>query len=99
MRQRQPDIDSSSDDDTDPESCFDTENEDSYSDTDPTDTDPDVELDDDVDLSWIAKQDNAHPPEYYINQENEFDEGEFDIEDYKDNTLNLFDVIKGCWYR
>jgi len=24
---------------------------------------------------------------------------EFDTEDYKDNTLHLFNVIKGCWQR
>jgi hypothetical protein len=96
MRGRQPAIDSSSDDDTDPGSCFDSENEDSDRGTDSTDTDTDDEPDDDADLLWIANQDNVHPPEYYINQEIEFDEAEFDTEDYKDNTLHLFDVIQGC---
>lgn len=99
MRRPQPAIDPSSDDNTDPESCFNTESEDSYRDTNPTDVDTGDELDDDADLSWIANQDNVHPPEYYINQEIEFDEAEFDTEDCEDNTLRLFDVIKGCWHR
>jgi hypothetical protein len=98
MPRRQLDADFSSDDDTDPGSCFDTENEDSDHDTDPTDTDTDVELDD-ADVSWLVKQDNVHPPEYYINQEDEFDKAEFDTEDYGDNTLVLFDVIKDRWNR
>jgi hypothetical protein len=60
-------------------------------------TDTDVELDG-ADVSWLVKQDNVHPPEYYINQEDEFDEAEFDTEDYGDNTLVLFDVIKDRWH-
>ncbi|KAH8598559.1 hypothetical protein B0O99DRAFT_44587 [Bisporella sp. PMI_857] len=40
-----------------------------------------------------------HPPEYYINQDNKFDEGEFDTKDYRPNTLVLFDVIKDRFYR
>ena len=99
MRRRQPTINSSSDDNTDIESCFDTESEDSDPDTNPTDTDTDIELDDDADVSWLVEQDNVHPPEYYISQENEFDEAEFDTEDYGDNTLLLFDVMKGRWHR
>jgi len=103
MRRRQPAVDSSSDDDTDTESCFDTGHEDSDPDTNHTDTDTDIEPDDDADdnadISWLVEQDNVHPPEYYINQENEFDEAEFDTEDYKDNTVLLFDVMTGRWYR
>jgi len=95
MRQSQTAIDPSSDDDTDPRSCFDTEDKGSDHDSNPTGADTDVEPDDDVDVSWLAEQDNAHPPEYYINQENKFDKAEFNTEDYKDNTLLLFDVIKG----
>jgi hypothetical protein len=67
MRRRQPALDQSSNHDTDPESCFDIRDEDSDRDTDRTDTDIDDEPDDNTDLSWIAKQDNIHPPEYYIN--------------------------------
>jgi hypothetical protein len=100
---RQPSPTADESDDTDLESCFGTENEDSDPDTNPTDTDTDVEpdddIDDDIDVSWLIKQDNVHPPEYYLKQEEEFDEGEFDTEDYKDNTLRLFSVIKGLWHR
>ena len=98
---RQPSPISSPDDSdgTDLESCFDTENEDSDPDTNPTDTDTDIEPDGDADVSWLVKQDNVHLPEYYLQQENEFDDAEFDIEDYRDNTLHLFDLIKDRWHR
>lgn len=104
MRRRQPAVNSSADDDTDAGSCFDNGDDTSDSDTNTTDTDSDIELDDDADANddacaSLVEQDNAHSPEYYLDQENEFDEAEFDTEDYGNNTVLLFDVMKGRWYR
>lgn len=95
MRRRQPAINLTSDDDTDAGSYFDTKDKDSDPDTSPIDTNTNVEPDDDAKASWLVEQDNVYPPEYYINQENEFNKAEFDTKDYKDNTLLLFNIIKG----
>jgi hypothetical protein len=101
MRRRQPVADSSSDDDAKEESCFDTEDEASDLDTDPIDTESDVELANPDVASFVYNyhDDYVHPPEYYIQQEKEFDEGEFEVEDYRPNTVLLFNVMKGRWYR
>jgi hypothetical protein len=75
MRRRQPTPSSSSDSDgSDIESCFDIENEqeETDADTEPTDANTDVDdvdgdKEDLSDLEWIAGEDNAYPPEYYLN--------------------------------
>ncbi|TVY22339.1 hypothetical protein LHYA1_G009107 [Lachnellula hyalina] len=90
MRRRQPTPSSSSDDDSDGsdiESCFDAKDEQEETDanTEPTDIDTDTDLVDinidinrcdEADLAWIIGDDNAHPLEYYLDQENDSDESE-----------------------
>jgi hypothetical protein len=100
MRHPQPDDCSSSDEDelTDIESCFDTD-KDSGSDTNPTEVDTDVEEDDEADLSWLCDEDEDHPPEYYLQQLDDFDESEFTSEDYSENSINLLDLIEERWNR
>jgi hypothetical protein len=111
MRRRQPTPSSSSSDNSDGsdiESCFDIkdEQEETDADTEPTDVDTDVNDVDDVeggdeaDLAWIAGEDNAHPPEYYLDQENDSDESGDEDEDYSDNSILLLDMIEGQfnWY-
>jgi hypothetical protein len=93
---------SNSSDSSDTESCFDTDIEgETDSDTNPTDVDTDVEGEnkDELDTSWIIDEDKDHSPEYYLNQEEEFDEAEDANEDYKDNSLVLLDGIEERWYR
>jgi hypothetical protein len=100
MRRPQSDDCSSSDEDeqTDIESCFDTNKEDD-SDTNPTDIDTDIEEYDEVDLSWLHEDDEDHPPEYYLQQEDDFDESEFANEDYKANSSKLLNRIEERYYR
>jgi hypothetical protein len=40
-----------------------------HANTIPMDVDIDVDRDDEADLAWIAGEENAHPPEYYLDQE------------------------------
>lgn len=54
----------------------------------PTDVDTDVERDDEADISWLLDEDKDHPPEYYLNQEEGFDESRLD-EDYSDGSILL----------
>ena len=91
---------SSSDDseESDTESCSDTDYE-SAPDTDPTDIDTDADRDNDADISWLLEEDQDHPPEYYLNQENGFDEEDYTKEDYSDNSTVLLDAIRDRWYR
>lgn len=102
MRHRQrptPSSSPSSDSDgSDIESCFDTgdEQEETDAETEPTDVDTDV---DEADLAWIAGEENAHPPEYYLDQENNSDESEDEDEDYSDGSLLLLDMIEGNFHR
>jgi hypothetical protein len=100
MRPPQPDDCSSSDEDeqTDIESCFDTD-EDSGSDTNLTDDDTDTKEDDEADLSWLYEEDEDYPPEYYIKQQDDFDESEFASEDYSAGSTNLLDRIEERWCR
>ncbi|CAG8980240.1 hypothetical protein HYALB_00009822 [Hymenoscyphus albidus] len=97
MRRRQPSPDASSDS----ESCFDTEDEhkETDDDTEPTDIDSDVEGCDEADLAWIAGEDNAQPPEYYLDQENDSAESDDEDEDYSDNSILLLDMIESQFSR
>ncbi|KAH7364046.1 hypothetical protein BKA65DRAFT_128503 [Rhexocercosporidium sp. MPI-PUGE-AT-0058] len=108
MRRHQqptPSSASSSDSDgSDIESCFDTgdEQEGTDAETVPTDVDTDVDGDDEADLpdlEWLAGEENAHPPEYYLDQENNSDESEDEDEDYSDGSLLLLDMIEGYFHR
>jgi hypothetical protein len=66
-----------------------------------TDVDTDVDRDDEVDLpdlEWLTREENAHPPEYYLDQENNSDESEDEDEDYSDGSL-LLDMIEGNFNR
>jgi hypothetical protein len=83
------------------ESCFDTEDEvrGTDSDTNPTDVDTDIQGEDKADISWIIEEDKDYPPEYYLNQEEEFDEFEDTNQDYKDNSILLLDGIEERWNR
>ncbi|KAI9763719.1 MAG: hypothetical protein M1839_006317 [Geoglossum umbratile] len=100
MRHRQQ-ADCSSDDsnESDIESCFDSEDEESDPDTNPTDVDTDVEGDNRADISWLLDEDKDHSPEYYLNQEDEFDESEYMDEDYSDNSCLLLDFIEERFFQ
>lgn len=80
-------------DGTDVDSCFDEEDNATTSDTD---TDVDTNLDEKADeLFFIDEdEDNDHPPEYYVRQEDEFDESDID-EDYAESSCTLLDYIEG----
>jgi len=104
MRRRQSTPSSSSSDDSDGsdiESCFDTEDEQEETDADiePTDVDTDVDGCDEADLAWIAGEDNAYPPEYHLDQENDSDESEDEDEDYSDNSILFLDMIQEQFHR
>jgi hypothetical protein len=101
MRRRQQPTPSSSldSDGSDVESYFDIEDEREETDveTEPTDVDTDVDRDDETDLpdlKWIAGEENAHPPQYYLDQEDNSDESEDEDEDYSDGSLLLLDMIE-----
>src|SRR5579859_7295653 len=103
MRRRQTTSNSSSDDSdgSDSESCFDTEDGvgETGSDTHPTDVDTDIEGGDEADISWITKEDKDFPPEYYLNQEEDFNESDDEDEDYADSSILLLDGIEERWHR
>lgn len=101
MRRRQTPNSSDNSDGSDSESCFDAEDEvdETDSDTNPTDFDTDVEGGDEADITWITEEDKDHPPEYYLNQEEDLDESDDEDEDYADNSLLLLDGIEERWYR
>jgi hypothetical protein len=65
----------------------------------PMDVDTDVDRDDEADLAWIAGEENAYPPEYYLDQENNSDESKDKEEDYSDGSLLLLDMIEGQFDR
>jgi hypothetical protein len=101
-RQPSPSSSSSESDDTDIESCFDTGDEAGSidSDTIATDCDSDVEGGDEAgDLIVDEDEDKDHPPEYYLNQEDEFDESEYMAEDYSDGSCLLLDYIEERFYQ
>jgi hypothetical protein len=93
-RHQQADCSSDDSDESDIESCFDSEDEESDPDTNPTDVDTDVERDNGANISWLLDENKDHPPEYYLNQEDEFDESEYMGEDYSDNSCLLLDFIE-----
>lgn len=99
MRRREV-TDCSSADDVD---GSDTESDEaSDPDTDLTDIDSDVDRDDNEDLSLLldGMQDGEdYPPKYYLNQEDEFVESDYDKEDYSKNSVLLFNVIEDRWLR
>jgi hypothetical protein len=102
MRRRQPTLSSSSSDSDglDIESCFDIEDGHDDTNTEATDADTDNKAGecDEADLAWITREDNAYPPEYYLDQENNSDESEDKDKDYKDSTTNLLNIIKDQFY-
>lgn len=71
-------------------------NEEDQATTSDTDTDVDTNLDEKTDeLVCIDEdKDNDHPPEYYVRQEDEFDESDID-EDYAESSCTLLDYIEG----
>jgi hypothetical protein len=82
---------------SDTESCFDTDIEgETDSNTNLTNVDTNVEGENkgELDISWIINKDKDRSPEYYLNQEEEFDEAEDVNEDYKDNSIVLLDRIE-----
>jgi hypothetical protein len=107
MRRRQrptPSSSSCDSDGSDIESCFDTgdEHEETDAETEPTDVDTDADGNDEADLpdlDWLAGEENAHPPEYYLDQEDNSDESEDEDEDYSDGSLLLLDMVEGQFNR
>jgi hypothetical protein len=87
--------------DSDMDSFFDTEDEDDNADgkTDPTDLDAHNEVGDDADLAWITGEENAHPPEYYLNQDADGGELDDEREHYSNNSLLLLDMIETLFYQ
>jgi hypothetical protein len=65
----------------------------------PMDVDAAVDGDDEPDLAWLAGEENAHPPEYYLDQEDNSDGSEDEDEDYSDGSLLLLDMIEGQFDR
>ncbi|KAH8585592.1 hypothetical protein B0O99DRAFT_696323 [Bisporella sp. PMI_857] len=94
--------DSSDDSDSDIESCFNVKDEQGETDvgSEPTDVDTDDEEYNEADLAWIAEEENAHPPEYYLDQENNSDdESDDEDEDYSDGSILLLDMIQALFNR
>jgi hypothetical protein len=96
---QQADCSSNDSNGSDIESCFDTEDEKSDPDTNLTDVDTDVEGDSGANISWLLDENKDHPPEYYLNQEDEFDESEYINEDYSDNSCLLLDFIEERFFQ
>jgi hypothetical protein len=68
------------------------------SNTNPMEIDTNVEGEDELDVLWIVDEDKDHSLEYYLNQEEEYDEAEDANEDYKDNSIVLLDRIEEQWH-
>jgi hypothetical protein len=51
---------------------------------------------DDDDLARLLA-DNNHPPEYFLRQEQEFDESEYTKQDYSEGSTQLLDCIEAQW--
>ena len=67
------------------------------SDSNLTNVDMDIEGEDKADVLWMIEEDKDYPLEYYLDQEEEFDEFEDANEDYKDNSILFLDGIKERW--
>ncbi|KAF1952281.1 hypothetical protein CC80DRAFT_518793 [Byssothecium circinans] len=68
------------------------------SDTDPTDVDASAdEGDEDEDEAWLSPNED-HPPEYYLQQLETFDEQDYTKEDYKDSSTRLIDRMEDQWH-
>jgi hypothetical protein len=82
-------------------SYFDTEDEvgETNSNTNPTDIDIDIEGEDEADVLWKIEEDKDYLLEYYLDQEEEFDEFEDANKDYKDNSILLLNGIEEQWNR
>jgi hypothetical protein len=98
-RRRQPSSSATSfeSNNIDLESCFDTSDElgSTDSDTNPIDYDSGIEGFNNVDGMIIDEDEGKdHPPEYYLNQEDEFDESEYLAEDYSNGNCLLLDYIE-----
>ena len=52
-----------------------------------------------IDLKWIAGEENSHPPEYYLDQEDDSDGSEDEDEDYSVGSLLLLDMIEGQFHQ
>jgi hypothetical protein len=63
------------------------------------DVDTDTGGDNEADLAWIAGEENAYPPEYYLVQEDNSDESKDKDKDYSDSSLLLLNIIKGQFYQ
>ena len=104
-RRRHPVIDDSDDQsaDGDGSDLFDIAEDDCGSDTDATSIEDldisDAEVDDEADVKdQIALfGGNVHPPEYYRQAVEEFNESTFDCEDYSPGTTSLLDAVKEQW--
>jgi hypothetical protein len=87
--------DDSDESESDLESCFDIGDEAGSSDSALTDYRSDVDTFEEADgLILDEDEDKDHPPEYYLNQEDEFDESEYMAEDYSDGSCLLLDYIE-----
>jgi hypothetical protein len=93
MARSQPDEAYSSDTSTDVESVFD--DEEAY-DTDATEEHITAKNDDDDNPAWLLA-DNEHPPDYYIQGFEHFDETEYTQEDYSRGTTRLLDRSEQQW--
>jgi hypothetical protein len=60
--------------------------------------DVNTEVDVQTDLAWMAGEENAHPPEYDLDQENSSDGSEDEDEDYSDGSL-LLGIFEGLVQR
>jgi hypothetical protein len=88
---------SSNTDESDPDSCFDPDDiETDFVSVIDADSDIKIHVEDELDNSWIAEEED-HPPDYYLNQEEECDEAEDANQDYKDNSILLLDGIEARW--
>ncbi|KAF1964356.1 hypothetical protein BU23DRAFT_585611 [Bimuria novae-zelandiae CBS 107.79] len=58
------------------------------------DEDEDNDEDEDEDEAWLSPNED-HPPEYYLQQLETFDEQDYTKEDYKDSSTSLIDRIEG----
>ncbi|KAI9761204.1 MAG: hypothetical protein M1840_002004 [Geoglossum simile] len=96
---QQADCSSNDSNGSDIESCFDTENEESDPDTNSTDVDIDVERNSGADISWLLDENKDHPPEYYLNQEDEFDKSKYMGKDYSDNSCLFLDFIEERFFQ